>query len=175
MRDQWSPVPAWRRYLRVGEAEEVLRQIIPGDPLRLRFLAAARITAAARVLDVDRVVLRAMVRISHGAALGGPPASERWLVEEMDQAIEDTVEAGALDLDAVGPFLKGLASGVGLESEALVRCCVAFNRRSHDERVADEPLDEAARGHGVSPTELAQRSKRVLSAMLRAADGGGAV
>ncbi|MDG1491028.1 MAG: hypothetical protein P8R43_03995 [Planctomycetota bacterium] len=181
MRDEWSPVPAWRRYLRVGVAEEILRQIIPGDPLRLRFLAAARITAAARVLDVDRVVLRAMVRISHGAALGGPPASERWLVEEMDQAIEDTVEAGAVEVDAVGPFLKGLASGVGLESEALVRCCMAFNRRSHDERVAfwslmlaNEPLDEAARGHGVSPTELAQRSKRVLSAMLRAADGGGA-
>jgi hypothetical protein len=41
--------------------------------------------------------------------------------------------------------------------------------------LADEPLEEAARGHGVSPTELAQRSKRVLSAMLRAADGGGAI
>ncbi len=181
MRDRWSPVPAWRRYLRAGEAEEILRQIIPGDPLRLRFLAAARITAAARLLDVDRVVLRAMVRVSHGAALVGPPASEQWLVEEMDRAIEDTVEAGVLDADAVGSFLQGLAQGVGLKGEALVRSCVAFNRRSHDERaafwslmLATEPLDEAAQRHGVSPTELAQRSKRVLSAILRAAGGGGA-
>ncbi|MDC3307485.1 hypothetical protein OAV47_01500 [bacterium] len=181
MRDRWSPVPSWRRYLRVGQAEEILRQIIPGDPLRLRFLAAARITAAARLLDVDRVVVRAMARISHGAALLGPPSSEQWLVEEMDQAIEDVVEDGLVGADVSCSFLDALAQGAEVKHEALARSCVAFNRRSRDERVAfwslmlaAEPLDEASRRHGVSPTELAQRSKRVLSAMLRAVAESGA-
>lgn len=181
MRTRWAPVPAWRRYLRAGQAEEVLSQIIPGDPLRLRMLAADRITAAARLVDVDRVVVRAMARISHGAALNGPPSSEAWLMDEMDRAIEDVVDAGLADPDAAGPLLRALAPGAGIGREALVRSCVAFNRRSQDERVAfwslmmaSEPLDEAAQRHEASPTEFARRSRRVLTAIMRAAGEGGA-
>jgi len=180
-RSRWAPVPAWRRYLRSGQAEEVLRQIIPGDPLRLRMLAADRITAGARLVDVDRVVVRAMARISHGAALHGPPASEAWLVEQMEGAIADIVEAGAVDPVAAGSLLRALAPGAGIGREALVRSCVAFNRRSEDERVAfwslmlaAEPLDEAAQRHQTSPTELARRSRRVLNAIIKAAGESGA-
>lgn len=181
MRSRWAPVPAWRRYLRAGQAEEVLRQILPGDPLRLRLLAADRITTAARLVDVDRVVVRAMARISHGAALHGPPASEAWLIEEMELAIEDTVDAGIVDPGSAGPFLRALAPGAGIGREALIRSCVAFNRRSQEERVAfwslmlaAEPLDEAARRYETSPTEFARRSRRVLTAIMRAAGESGA-
>lgn len=155
----------------------MLRQITHGDPLRLRPLAADRITAAARVVDVDRVIVRAMARISHGAALLGPPSSEDWLIEEMDRSIEDVVEAGCKGADGAVPFLEALASGAGLSPDALIRCSRAFNRRSLEERVAfwclmvaSESLDEAAQRHGTSPTEFARRSRRVLTAMLRAAE-----
>jgi hypothetical protein len=181
LRKRWAPVPAWRRYLRAGQAEEVLRQIIPGDPLRLRMLAADRITAAARLVDVDRVVVRAMARISHGAALHGPPASEAWLVAEMEHAIEDIVDAGVVDPGTAGPFLQALAPGAGVGQDALVRSCVAFNRRSQEERVAfwsimlaAEPLEEAARRQETSPTVLARRSRSVLAAIMRAAGKSGA-
>ena len=177
----WRPVPAWRRYLRAGQAEEVLRQIIPGDPLRLRLLAAERVTAAARIVDVDRVVLRAMARIAHSAALHGPPADEDWLVGEMNRSIEEVVGSGTERVVGGGSFLEALAPGAGLEPEALIRSCAAFNRRSRDERVAfwslmiaTEPLEEAADRHETSSVELARRSRRVLAAMLRAAAGSGA-
>lgn len=159
----------------------MLRQIIPGDPLRLRMLAADRITAAARLVDVDRVVVRAMARISHGAALHGPPASEAWLVAEMEHAIEDIVDAGVVEPGAAGPFLRALAPGAGVGRDALVRSCAAFNRRSQEERVAfwslmlaAEPLEEAARRQQTSPTELARRSRKVLTAIMRAAGESGA-
>jgi hypothetical protein len=144
-------------------------------------LAADRITAGARLVDVDRVVVRAMARISHGAALHGPPASEAWLVEQMEGAIADIVEAGAVDPVAAGSLLRALAPGAGIGREALVRSCVAFNRRSEDERVAfwslmlaAEPLDEAAQRHQTSPTEFARRSRRVLNAIIKAAGESGA-
>lgn len=181
LRAGWRPVPAWRRYLTGARAEVILEQLLRGDPLRVRALAAERITLHARLVDVDRVVLRALARIAHGAALRGPSVSEGWLREQMDGAIAEVVEQGAAPETAPGPFLEALAPGAGLTREALGRACVAFNRRSGEERaafwatvVAGEPMEVAARREGVAAAVVARRSRSVLAALVRAAGEEGA-
>ncbi len=145
-------------------------------------MVARRLRARALFLDADRVHLRALALVAHGAArYGGRPALATWLAERVDRAAEEVLaeleretREGARAPTA-GVWVE-LAGPLGLAPAAARAVCVALCRRSHPEREAflrlvlrRESLDELAHEAGVSASAYARRARSTLDAVLSAA------
>jgi len=164
--------------LLTGTPREVLARLVPDDPLGLRERVAARLAARALLLDVERVLARALAASAQRAyAWRGEPALDRWLAERVDEAIEDVVgeDLGAWSeresRSAVGPWTV-FAAPLGLDPRALFEGCARFNRLPFEQREAffllvleGAPSDEACRSRSLSLSELARRARGALDVL----------
>lgn len=172
----------WRQLLAGGTPREILCRIVQGDPLGLRDRVAQRLHAEAYLLDADRVQLRALARCARFASrYQGRPDFPTWLDEIVNQAIEDILRE---DLEAdverqksastPGAAFIALALPLGLEPETMRLACAGFNqlpgphRRAFFELVIQgRSLDELARQHRESASEIARRARRALDLLLQ--------
>lgn len=172
----------WKRFLASGTPQEVLARLVSGDPLRVREQVAVRLRETCRLLDGERVALRAMARVARFAPrYRGRPSFEDWLKERCDEAIADLMdeEREFLFHPRRAPrqsdsALHVLAEPLGIDPKDARRACVALNSRSFEERDAffalvleAGSLDQIARERGTDPTTIAKRARRALLAIIR--------
>lgn len=153
------------------------------DPLRLRALAARTIRATHRLVDADRVVLRAFARIAHEVTASGPPRARAWIERQVEGAVDDVLAAERAavragddgdDEDRRDAYAV-IATPLGLTGRGMRRACDAFNRRSDEERAAffslvveARGIDGAARDQGTDASTVARRARSALEAMVAA-------
>jgi len=161
-----------------GTPNEVLARLVHGDPLGMRPLVAARLAARALLLDLERVLARALaVCAQRACAWRGAPELERWLAERIDEAIEDALaeDAGAWsERDAAsggGPWAV-FAAPLDLDPRALFEGCARFNRLPFEQREAFFLLvlegassDDVCRARGLSLSEFARRARGALDVL----------
>ncbi len=174
----------WRAVLGGMSPREVLARLLQGDPLELRQVVAARLSARAYLFDADRVHLRALAHCARYAVrYRGTPPIETWLEEIVDQALLDLlredVEAERrttpADAEELAAFVD-LARPLGLEPAAMRRVCLAHNLLREPERqafhgmvIAGRKLEDVARSLGSSGVEVARLARRGLETVLIAA------
>lgn len=175
----------WRAWLAGGSPREVLARIVQGDPLGVRARVARKLRAEARLLDADRVHLRALARCARAApSYRGRPELDAWLdarvaealrelLEEDDERDLDEADGEIPDASEEGAWIE-LSRPLELDAGALARACRAFNRRPDEERRAfflivleGRSLDELARGEPGAGTVLARRARSALEEVLR--------
>lgn len=158
-----------------GPASEVLARLEGGDALGLRQLVGERLRSAWRVLDADRVHLRALALVAHRAgAWSGRPALRTWLATQVDAAIDEVRREPALTGSAAD-----LAAPLGLDPTRAAAVRQALDGRGQDERRAfvrllleGEDLDRIAADEGVSGSAVGRRARAALDAVLAAAAEG---
>lgn len=164
----------------------MLGRLVEGDPLGVRRRVAAVLRARALLLDADRVHLRALARCAiHGGRWTGRPPLEEWLAAQVERAagevLREAPEGGAVGGAEEGAHVD-LARPLGLDPEAALAACDAFNRQPPGDREAffrlvleGASLDAVAREAGRSASDVARSARRALDAVLAAAgpDPGG--
>ena len=176
---RWTPPKDWRAHLTGRSADALLDRIADGDPLGIRTLVGERIRAAAVLVDVDRVQLRALAAVAFECAASGPPDRKTKLVALVDRSIVEIVEEASLaradEEDSVPSLFATFAEPLELDASALWRACDAFNacdleeRRAFFELVVERAtLEGAARVLGEDPLRVAHRGRRALEVALRA-------
>ena len=143
--------------LLTGSAGEVLARIVPGDPLRIRPLAAARLRDRALFFDAHRVALGAFACIATGAVRWrGRPELAEWLTARVDEALDRLLAEERGRTGSTEPAIAGVAPGppdllgslgslgafaqlarpLRLNPGALASACAAFHALDRRVRVA---------------------------------------
>jgi len=136
--------PSWRDLFLGDSAREILRRICRGDALQLGALCLDRLSEVAFLIHPDRLHARVVARVAYGAAYGydGTPPLLHWLLDRVDQAIEDLmdedIEAERRGLPPGGEELERYAVMIpeetGIEPELTRRACVYFNELPQEQR-----------------------------------------
>jgi hypothetical protein len=130
--------------LKGGSPKEILARLLAGDPLELRARCKDRLHTKALLLSLDRLQLRSVARIAHGASRWqGEPPLQAWVEERIDHSMkelmEEDVETVRSGIPQPGPdegHYAFLSSLLGIEPHLCPRACVAFNALPDPVRLA---------------------------------------
>ncbi len=167
------------RLLQGPSPRAVLTTIERGDPLGVEGRAVERVKKRALLVEVPRVVVKALANIAFQARrYRGQMLLETWLGDRVDEALNDTLleaqEEDALGLpsnDALEAHMH-LAQALGTEVGLVRRLCIVFNglparvRRVFFElHMLGKSIDECvAAGHGTRE-EVERRYRCALRSM----------
>ncbi|MDZ4774575.1 MAG: hypothetical protein SGI72_15720 [Planctomycetota bacterium] len=179
---------SWREWLAGGSSREVLARIVQEDPLGVREHVARALRDGCYLLDGQRVALRCFALVArHAVRYRGRPDLDEWLqilareavcaiLRDDSEAERRAVVTGRDPGREHGEAFGALARPLGLDSDAMGRACLAFNRLPCADRgaffalvIASRSLEELVRESGESATEIARRARRALDTILSAA------
>ncbi len=177
-RERTAKTPRLRALL-FGTPREVLARISAGDPLGVRPFVADYLFRSHRLIDADRLHLRALAHCARQAlhlraSDGLPEFLKARVFDAGRELLREDREAIRNGRTEVGN-LEQLARPLGLNPERVRTACSRFNEADEADRAAGfallirgEDIDELATREGVTVTEIARRARRALEVALAA-------
>ena len=153
---------------------EVLARIATDDPLRLRPAVVERLRQRGQLLDASRVHLRCLALCAREACrYQGAPSLKQWLLERVDEAIEQVLGEDN-EVEVQDGVWAPLAAPLGLEPRAAREACTVLNGLPIQERLAffrivieREDTGRAARELEVEEDELLRSARSALEQLIR--------